>query len=89
MAFSNSKILNTVWGDKRVEAYSSVADAATGTILTGLTTIENISVALKSATTAAVKFVVNQSVTGTSVPGTVAITGAVSGDEFYVTVYGR
>jgi hypothetical protein len=88
MAFNNSLIERSVFGNKAVQFYSCVADAATGTIVTGLNSVTAINVTLKSASTAAVKFVINAGVGGTATAGTIAVTGAVSGDEFYVTVYG-
>ena len=88
MAFNNSLIERSVFGNKAVQFYSCVADGATGTIVTGLRNVAAINVTLKSATTAAIKFSVNALESGTATAGTIAVTGAVSGDEFYVTVYG-
>ncbi len=80
MAFSNSLVGRSVFGNKAVQFYSSVADAATGTIATGLNQVSAISVTLKSASTCAVKFGI--------VASAVVVSGATSGDEYYVTVYG-
>lgn len=88
MAFNNSLIERSVFGNKAVQFYSCVADAATGTIVTGLNSVSAIQVTLKSASTAAVKFKINTLESGTAAAGTIAVTGAVSGDEYYVTVYG-
>jgi hypothetical protein len=82
MAFSNSLVDGSVFGNKRVQFYSCVADGATGDVVTGLRQVTGFSVALKSASTAAIKF------WRASTAGTVSISGAVSGDEFYLTVYG-
>lgn len=89
MAFSNSRLDGTVMGNKRVEMYSCVADAATGFIATGLQFVDTIAVAPKSMASGAGKFKANIGVSGTAMAGTVAVTGVASGDEFYLTVFGR
>jgi len=89
MAFNNSLLERTVMGNKQVQVYSCVADAATGFITTGFSAVDYIAVTAKSLTTGAVKFKTNIGVGGTAIAGTVAVTGAVSGDEFYIIVYGR
>lgn len=89
MAFSNSLLERMSSGNKQVQFYSCVADAATGTIVTGLKSIDAVAITLKSATTAAIKFVINEGVAGTSTAGTLAVTGAASGDEFYAMIYGH
>jgi len=89
MAFSNALLERSVQGNKQVQFYSCVADAATGTIVTAFKSVDMISVTPKSLTTGAVKFVMNEGVSGTSTAGTIAVTGAASGDEFYVIVYGH
>ncbi len=89
MAFTNSLLERSTQGNKKVQFYSCSADGATGTIVTGLKSVDMISITPKSLTTAAVKFVINEGVAGTSTAGTVAVTGAASGDEFYALVYGH
>lgn len=89
MALSATLLDQTIVGNKRVQFYSCVADAATGTFDTALSFVDCIQVAPKSMTTAAGKFVCNKGTTGTAIVGTVSVTGIVSGDEFYLTVYGR
>lgn len=89
MAFSNSLLERSVFGNKQVQIYSCVADAATGTIVTGLNAVDAIQVTYKSMTSGASKFKMNIGVSGTAIAGTVAVTGVTSGDEFYLTVYGR
>ena len=89
MAFSNSLLERTVVGNKQVQIYSCVADAATGTIVTGFQAIDAVSYCPKSMTTGAAKIKWNVGVSGTSTAGTIAVTGVASGDEFYLTVFGR
>ena len=81
MAFSNSLVKGTVFGDVRVQIYSMVADAATGTIDTGLGAIYSIHATAQSAASSSHHFQASGS--------SVVATGVASGDVFYVTVYGR
>lgn len=89
MALSATKIDESVFGNKRVQMYSCVADAATGSFDTSLSFVDIVSTAFKSMTTGGAKFAINKGVSGTAIVGTVAVTGMTSGDEFYITVYGR
>lgn len=88
MAFSNSLLERTVFGNKQVQVYSCVADGATGTIVTGMNAVSWIQVTYKSMSSGAGKFKTNLGTSGTAIAGTVAVTGVTSGDEFYLTVYG-
>jgi hypothetical protein len=87
MAFSNSLLESSVFGNKNVQFYSCVADAATGTIVTGFNQVTAVQLTPKSLT-ANVKTKINAGISGTATAGTIAVTGATSGDEFYLTVYG-
>ena len=89
MAYSVSVTKKSVFGDQRVHFVSAVADAAEGEITTGLNFVEHFNISPKSATTAAVKTFKNVLTSGTASVGTISISGAVSGDEFYLVVYGR
>jgi len=89
MAYSNSLLERTTQGNLAVQIYSCVADAATGTIVTGFNQVVAMSYVPKSMSTGASKFKMNLGVSGTAIAGTIAVTGAASGDEFYLTVYGR
>lgn len=89
MAFNNSLLERTVFGNKQVQIYSCVADGATGTIVTGFNAVDAIQVTFKSMTSGASKWRMNSLVSGTATAGTIAVTGVTSGDEFYITVYGR
>jgi hypothetical protein len=89
MAFTTSLLVKTVLGDKRVHAYRITADAATQAIDTGLDYIDWFSMGFQSMSTAAFKVAVNEGAAGTSTLGSIGISGAASGDEFFITVYGR
>ncbi len=84
-------VVNTpsVFGNKQVRLLKITADAATQAVQTGLGVIEHINVGFTSAATQAMKFSINSNASGVQAFGTLGISGCASGDEFYVTVYGR
>jgi len=88
MAYTVTRTKST-FGNKKVIAMKIVADAATQNVETGLKNIEWHSLAPASLSTAAIKLYINSLTTGTAAAGYLAISGCTSGDEFYVTVYGR
>jgi hypothetical protein len=79
----------TVFGNKRAVIMKCVADAATQNIETGLSTIEAFSVGYSSMASAAPKLFPNSGLAGTAIAGTLGATGFTTGDELYITVYGR
>jgi hypothetical protein len=89
MAFNNQLLKRMNLGSVNAQVYSCTADAATGTIVTGMQSVDAIAVTIKSLSTAGVKFAMNAGVTGTATAGTIAVTGAVNGDVFYMIVYGH
>ena len=89
MAIDVSVVERTVFGNKAVQVLSCVADAATQTVSTDLGAINFIQYTPKSMTTAAAKFAINALPAGTAAGGSIAVTGVASGDEFWLTVYGR
>lgn len=89
MAYTVSILKNTVWGDQRVIQYSILADATTQTVATGLGYLDSIAVAAKSATSGLGKFKINVNASGVAANGSFGMSSIVSGDEYYVTVYGR
>lgn len=70
-----------VLGNKRAELVEVTADAASGTIPCGLGSIECIALAPKSMASSAIKM----STSG----GTVTVSNAANGDNFFLTVIGR
>lgn len=89
MAFTTSLLVKSVFGDKRVQAYRITADAATQAIDTGLDYIDFFSIGHQSMSTGAYKVAINELAAGTSSVGYIGITGVASGDEMFITVYGR
>lgn len=79
MAYTVSKD-DSVFGNKAVALCDVTADAASGTVPTGLSRIASVSMAPKSMATSAIKL----SVSG----GTVTISNAANGDAFFLTVFG-
>lgn len=79
MAFTVAKE-DSVFGNKAVAFCVVTADAASGTIPTGLSRIASVSLAPLSMATSAIKMAVSA--------GTVTVSNAASGDAFYLTVYG-
>jgi hypothetical protein len=89
MAYSATVANKSVYGDARVHHLVVTADAAAGSVDTGLGLVHAIQLTLKSATTAAIKTRINVLESATAAAGYVAISGAASGDEFFLTVFGR
>ncbi len=89
MAYTTTLIKQTVWGDQRVHHYSILADATTQTIATGLAYLDGISVTEKSATSGMGKYRINVTASGVAALGSFGMSAIVSGDEYYITVYGR
>ena len=79
MAYTVSKEAS-VFGNKAVALCDVTADAASGTIPTGLSRIASVSICPKSMASAAIKV----SVSG----GTVTVSNAANGDAFFMNVYG-
>jgi TolB-like protein len=88
VAYTVTVLGNTVHGNERVIRYKILADATTQTVATGLGVINGINVVNKSATSGMGKYSINLNATGSAAAGSFAMTGIVSGDEYYVTVYG-
>ncbi len=89
MAFSFSKSVSTVFGNQRAIGGVVTADAASGVVSFGLSTITHVEWAPKSCTTSGFRVRQNAVAGGTASQGDIGVSGCASGDEFYVTVYGR
>ena len=89
MAFNNALLERMSMGNKQVQFYSCVADGATGTIATGMKAVDAVAITPKSFASTPVHTAINAGVSGTSTAGTVAVTGAASGDEFYMVIWGH
>jgi hypothetical protein len=82
-------ITKTVFGNKRAHGLKIVADAASATVETGLSQIDFFSVGIASMNSANIKLRPNAGAGSTAAAGYLGVSGCTSGDEFYVTVYGR
>lgn len=89
MAYTVSIVGNSVFGNKQIKFLKVAADAATGSIDSGLAVLECFSFAPISMTTASGKFFINAGVSGTSIIGFMGISGIASGDSFFLTVFGH
>jgi hypothetical protein len=89
MAFTQSFTAKTVFGNLRCHIMRLTADAAEGNVATGLRIIDGFATGGQSMTTGAIRFAANENSSGTAAMGTLGISGAVSGDEFFVTVWGK
>lgn len=88
MAYTVTVLNKTVHGNERVIRFNVLADATTQTVVTGLQSLTGIDVVNKSATSGMGKYSINLNATGSAAAGSFAMTSIVSGDEYYVTVYG-
>lgn len=89
MAWTTTKVVEAVVGDKRMQVWNLVADSATLELSTGLKNVSGHSIGPVTMTTAAIKVKLNVLSAGTAAYGNVAITGAASADNIYLTVYGN
>ena len=88
MAYTVTKI-NTTFGNKKVVGIKLTADAATQTVETGLSVIEWHSIGYGSMASQGVKVFINSNASGVQSNGVLGCSGFASGDDMYVTVYGR
>lgn len=89
MAFTVTKTLQTVLGDQRVWMGVLTADAATGVVSFGFGAITHVEASAKSMASSVWNVQANLDASGTASNGDLAVTGVTSGDDIYVTVYGR
>lgn len=90
MAFAATVLANTVHGNQRVIQYLITADAVSGNVQTGLGVITALSSSPQSLSTMT-SFKVRANALGgaTAAAGYLGFDGYTSGDEIYVTAYGR
>ena len=89
MAFTATLDERSTFGNKAVHFYTVTADGATGTIVTGLGSVDHVQVTPKSMASSPYAIRANEGVASTSIAGTVGVTGVTSGDDFYMVVFGR
>jgi hypothetical protein len=88
MAFTIGREM-TVVGNKRVALLSCSVDSASGNIDTGLSVIDHVGLCPISMASSAIILKKNIGSGATARAGMVNINGAVNGDVFFLTVYGR
>lgn len=90
MAFTNTKLTRTVWGNKVVEFWDVTADANSGAVTTGLSVIEAIGgVTVVSAATGSQNFKMNKNASGTATNGAIMVSSCTNGDHFIVVAVGH
>jgi len=89
MAFTASFLAKTVKGNQREEQIRVTADAASGSVDTGLGVITFLQHSPQSAATAGYRCFMNTNSGLTALNGTVAISGVASGDVMFLTVVGH
>ena len=88
MAWTVATNEKTVFGNFRAHIISFTADSAECNLTTGFSRVVAFSVGQQSFSTAALKFYANKNSSGTASLGTIGISGAVSGDVGFITVFG-
>lgn len=90
MAFTNTRLIRNIEGNKIVEYWDVTADAASGVITTGLSVVEAIGgVTPVSMATAAAKFIKNTSAASATANGSIMVSSAASGDHFIIMAVGH
>jgi hypothetical protein len=89
MAFTVTKGQWSVFGDQRVWQGVITADATTGVVSFGLGSLFHVQATPKSAASGDWNMSINALAAGTASAGDLAISSVASGDDFYVSVYGR
>ena len=89
MAYTASFLVKTVKGNQREHQIRVTADAASGAVDTGLQVIDFLSHSPQSSVTGAYRVFMNTNSGLTALNGTVAVSGAVDGDVFFLTVVGH
>jgi len=82
---------HTVFGNKGTVLIKLVADAATQTVETGLSAVDHYTVGYgsMSTTTDGRRIFINSNASGVASAGVLGCSGFTSGDELYVTVFGK
>lgn len=89
MAWTVTKLEQYAIGNLYVQHWKLLPDGATYELDTGLGIVRSVTLSPGSATTAIMKAYPNALSGLTAANGYVSVTGVASGDELYLTVYGR
>ena len=92
MAFTVTKVDKQSVGARLAVTLEVTADAAThtiGSVDTGMKIIDYFQLGVQSAATGHFHVGINVDAVGAASNGAIAVTGIASGDQFFITVYGR
>lgn len=89
MAYTATKVFSTVWGNKQVKIFNVAADAASGSVQTGLNVVESCWISPISCTTNAQNVKSNTTVGSTGANGSIFISSCVSTDVFTLVAIGH
>lgn len=89
MSWTTTKKFEYAAGNQKVQSWFLESDSATLELNTGLGVIEGVSATPASAASSPFSVKANSTSGTTTVNGQVAITGVTSGDDIYLTVWGR
>lgn len=88
MAFTITRE-QTVLGNLRVALLNVTTDSASGNVDSGLSVVKHVAICPISMATVAIGLDANVGSGATALPGIINIGSSASGDNFYLTVYGR
>lgn len=89
MAYTGTLVRETVFGNMRATILRVSADAASGSVDSQMGYVEGFSLSPVSMGTAAIKIKPNLDATSATANGKIFVSSAVSGDDFFLTIYGR
>ena len=89
MAYTSSFLTKTTFGNQKVMHIRVTADAASGSVITGLKIVEFFHHSAQSCTTTGFRTFLNTSDAMAALNGSVAISGSATGNTSMLTVYGH
>lgn len=89
MAFTASFLAKTTKGNQKEQQIRVTADAASGSVATGLKVIDSLQHSPQSMTSVGHRVFMNTAADLSAENGTVAISGVASGDVLFLTVVGH
>lgn len=89
MAYTNTIIDKTVWGNKALTVYKCTSDGSATGIVTGFGVVDYAWLTPNSATTLGIAIKINSTNTTASVNGSIKVSSTASGDEFFLYVVGH
>lgn len=89
MAYTSTLVKNSIMGNERVAIYNVTADAASGSVITNLGTIDAIQVTPISMATICGHFRINTNNLSAAANGQVFMSSLASADNFFLICYGK